>query len=133
MVLDYTVPTSSSYREAVDALVDASEAAGFRVLAVHDVTATLAEKGFEREPVSIIEVCNARYASAVLAQDPKIGLMLPCPLMVFEQGGQVFLATMRPTLIGDFFPDADLGDVPEEVERILVSVLDEVAALGGAQ
>lgn len=116
------------YREAVDAVVEASEAAGFKVLAVHDVAATLAEKGFDREPVSIVEVCNARYASAVLAEDPKIGLMLPCPLMVYEEGGQVLLSTMLPTLIGGFFPEADLGDVPGEVERILVGILEGLAS-----
>lgn len=128
MQLDYTVATALPYREAVDAVVAATEAAGFRVLAVHDVAATLAEKGFEREPVSIVEVCNARAAHAVLAADPKIGLMLPCPLMVYEDSGRVLLSTMKPTLIAGFFPEADLGDVPDEVERVLLGVLDEVAS-----
>jgi len=37
------------------------------VLHIHDVQATLAAKGFETEPMKIVEVCSARYASQVLA------------------------------------------------------------------
>jgi uncharacterized protein (DUF302 family) len=125
--MDTTFTTGLGYDEAVDAVVEACEAAGFRVLTVHDVTQTLAEKGFDLQPLSIIEVCNAKYAHAVLSEDPVIGLMLPCPLMVYEADGEVRLSTMRPTLISTLFPEADLGDVPAEVERILVGVLEDVA------
>ncbi len=87
MELDYTVSTTKSYGDAVQAVQDAATANGFRVQFVHDVAATLAEKGFEREPVTLVEVCNAKHASAVLAADIRIGLMLPCPVMIYEQGG----------------------------------------------
>ena len=111
MELDYTVPTTKSHADAVAAVVESTAAHGFRVQFVHDVQETLAEKGFVREPLTIVEMCNAKYASQVLAADPKIGLMLPCPIMVYVEGDRVF-STMRPTLIGGFFPDADLGSVP---------------------
>jgi len=115
MELDYTVSTGKTYDEAVSAVTDRTEAHGFKVQFVHDVAATLAEKGFEREPVTIIEVCNARYASQVLASDVKIGLMLPCHVMVYEKDGDVFISTMLPSLICGFFPEAGIGDVAMEV------------------
>jgi len=128
MQLDYTVPTSKSFDDAVQAVVEATARAGFKVQFVHDVAATLAEKGFERERLTIVEMCNAGFASQVLAADVKIGLMLPCPIMVYAEGPRVFIATMRPTLIGGFFPEAGIGDVAAEVEGILMRVLDEAAA-----
>ena len=97
MQLDYTVPTSKDFDAAVETVQQLIKDAGFRVLFVHDVAATLAEKGFQRERVSIIEMCNAKYASAVLAADVKIGLMLPCPIMVYAENGTNFITTMRPT------------------------------------
>jgi len=129
MELDYTVSTSKTYDEAVRAVTESAAAHGFRVQFVHDVTATLAEKGFDREPVTIIEICNARYASQVLASDVKIGLMLPCPVMVYEQAGEVFISTMRPSLIGGFFPDAEIDDVAAEVEAAILQIIDEAAAV----
>ena len=130
MELDYTVTTDKSYADAVSAVIERTEAHGFRVQFVHDVTATLTEKGFEREPVTIVETCNARYANRVLARDVKIGLMLPCPVMAYEQDGVVSISTMRPSLIGTFFPDAGIDDVVAEVEAVLISVIDEAAGQG---
>jgi uncharacterized protein (DUF302 family) len=128
MKLDYTVATAKPFDEAVDAVVAATADAGFKVQFVHDVSATLAEKGFERERVTIVEMCNAKFASQVLAADVKIGLMLPCPIMIYAEGRKVFISTMRPTLIGGFFPEAGIGEVAAEVERILEGVIDTAAA-----
>lgn len=128
MQLDYTVPTSKPFDEAVEAVLDATASVGFKVQFVHDVAATLAEKGFERDRVTIVEMCNAKFASQVLAADVKIGLMLPCPIMVYAQGSQVFISTMRPTLIGGFFPEAGITSVAAQVEEILIGVIDRAAA-----
>lgn len=127
MELDYTVTTEKSYAEAVEAVQEAAKAHGFRVQFTHDVAATLAEKGFHREPVSIIEMCNAKHAHEVLAADVRIGLMLPCPVMVYESDGQVSISTMRPSLIAQFFPDARIDDVAREVEAAIIAIIDEAA------
>ncbi len=128
MELDYTVSTSKGFDQAVDAVTQATADAGFRVLFVHDVAATLAEKGFERERISIVEVCNAKYASQILAADAKIGLMLPCPIMVYAEKSEVFITTMRPSLIADFFPSAGIADVAGQVEEALIGIVDKAAA-----
>jgi uncharacterized protein (DUF302 family) len=61
-----TFTTDRSFDTAVAAIQKKAAEKGFRVLQTHDVAATLAEKGFPREPLKIIEVCNAKYASQVL-------------------------------------------------------------------
>lgn len=128
MQLDYTVTTGNVFDQAVEAVKQETADAGFRVLFVHDVAATLAEKGFQRERVSIVEMCNAKYASQVLAADVKIGLMLPCPIMVYAEKGEVFISTMRPSLIKDFFPNADIAAVAQQVEDALIGIIDRAAA-----
>lgn len=128
MQLDYTVTTAKSFDDAVAAVVKETADAGFKVQFVHDVSATLAEKGFDRERVTIVEMCNAKFASQVLAADVKIGLMLPCPIVVYAEDGLVHISTMRPTLIGGFFPEAGIADVAAEVESILTSVIDRAAS-----
>lgn len=127
MQLDYTIPTEKPYADAVKAVTDAAAEHGYRVQFVHDVAQTLADKGFEREPVTIVEMCNARHASAVLARDIKIGLMLPCPVMVYEQSGRVFISTMRPSLLGTFFPEAHLEEIAAEVETQIIAIVDEAS------
>ncbi len=127
MQLDYTVATNKSYEEAIEAVKAAAAENSFRVQFVHDVQSTLAEKGFEREPLSIVEVCNAKYAAEVLARDVKVGLMLPCPIMVYTEGSEVFISTMRPSLIGSFFPDAQIEEAAAAVERTVIGIVDSAA------
>lgn len=125
MEFDYTVSTDKGFNEAVQAVEAKSSEKGFKVLAIHDVQATLASKGFQREPMKIVEICNARYASQVLEKDVKTVLMLPCPVSVYTQGGKTFISTLRPSVIADFYPEAGVKDIAEEVDRIVLSIVDE--------
>jgi uncharacterized protein (DUF302 family) len=57
---DYTVESARGFDETVAAVEAISAEKGFRVLAVHDVKATLESKGFARDPMKIVEICNAK-------------------------------------------------------------------------
>jgi len=80
----------------------------FRVLAVHDVKETLAEKGFEREPLSIIEICNSGFAYEALQKDIDVSLFMPCRIIVYEEEGNTNLILARPSVISAMLPDAEL-------------------------
>ena len=122
---DYTVETKKSFDDAVTAIEVKSKEKGFGVLHVHDVKATLAGKGFDREPLKIIEICNARYANEVLKKDIKISLMLPCPVSVYIQDGKTYISTLRPRVIGEFYPHAEIKALADEVDDIVVSIINE--------
>lgn len=94
-----------------------------RVLHVHDVQAVLAEKGWQRAPFKIIEFCNAKYANDFLQADVKIGLCMPCKINVYVKDGQTFISGMRPTILPQFFPDANLGTKPQEVDEIIHTII----------
>ena len=120
-----TVTTEKTFEEAVLAIERKSTEKGFRVLHTHDVAATLAEKGFPREPLKIIEICNAKYASQVLNKDVKISLMLPCPISVYLQGGKTEISTLLPSSIADFFPRAGIEGLAAEVESAVLKIIEE--------
>jgi len=122
---EHTVTTEKRFEEAVLAIESKSAENGFRVLHTHDVAATLAEKGFPREPLKIIEICNARYASEVLNKDIKISLMLPCPISVYLQGGKTVISTLLPSSIATFFPRAGIDGVAAEVESIVLRIIEQ--------
>lgn len=122
---EYTVESSKSFDEAVQAVETKTAEKGFRVLHTHDVAATLAEKGFTREPLKIVEVCNAKYANEVLKADVKIALMLPCPITVYAKDGKTRISTMLPSVLADFFPDAKIRETAEEVEKAVLAIVDE--------
>lgn len=121
----YTVETSKSFEVAVQAIEQKTAEKGFRVLHTHDVSATLAEKGFPRDPLKIIEICNARYASEVLRKDVNIALMLPCPVAVYTQAEKTFISTMLPSTLVEFYPQAGIDEIASKVEQVVLQIINE--------
>ena len=121
---EYTVETPKSFDEGVAAVEAACAAVSFRVLHIHDVQATLAAKGFERYPLKIIEICNAKFAYDALAKDIRVGLMLPCRITVYVHGSKTFLSAFRPTVIKAMLPEAGLERLADEVEANIRGIVD---------
>jgi len=118
MKFDYTVKTSKNFEDAVSEVEAETASAGFKVLHVHNVQKTLAGKGFEIDSFKTVEICNAKAAYAVLKADIKIGLMLPC---------KIIISGLRPVTISQFFPEADLGSLPEDIDKAIKSIIDKAA------
>jgi uncharacterized protein (DUF302 family) len=123
--IDYTVESGKSFEEAASAVEQKSAEKGFRVLHTHDVASILREKGFPREPLKIIEICNSKYASQVLEVDVKVALMLPCPVSVYTSKGKTYISTMLPTLMGEFFDDPKIAEVAAEVEKAVLEIVNQ--------
>lgn len=120
----YSVATDKTLDEAVVAVKANAEKLGFRVLTVHDVTTTLAQKGFEREPLQMIEICHAPSLHRVLGADVNIAYFTPCKVNVYVQNGSVFIGTLKPTLMSQFFPGAGIDEVAETVEASIQQIID---------
>jgi uncharacterized protein (DUF302 family) len=127
--LAHTVPTAKSFDEAVAAVEQHTVDHGFRVLHIHDIAAILAEKGFPREPLKIVEICNAKYSSDILQKDVTAALMLPCPIVVYQQDGLNYISTMLPTAIAGFFPGKSLEFTAELVEFVVLAIVNESATI----
>lgn len=124
MNFDYTQTTSKNFDLAVKNVEEEIAKEGMRVLHVHDVQQNLKEKGFERDSFKIIEFCNAKYANDFLTADIKIGLCMPCKINVYIKDSQTFISGMRPIVLTHFFPDADLGDKPEEIDQKIQNIIN---------
>ncbi|MEK7150323.1 MAG: DUF302 domain-containing protein [Patescibacteria group bacterium] len=124
MEFDYTLTTNKIFDEAVQDIQDEIVKAGMRVLHIHNVQKDLAEKGFQRNPLKIIEFCNAKYANDFLNADIKIGLCMPCKINVYVKDEKTFISGMRPIILSQFFPQADLGERPKEIDQIIQNIIN---------
>lgn len=121
----YSVTTTKSFDEAVKSVEEQTQAYGFRVLYVHNVQATLEEKNFKIEPLKIIEVCNAKFASSALEIDLAVSLLMPCKINVYSTKGKVIISTVRPTSLASIFNKQELKTFAEEVEKILIGIINQ--------
>ena len=95
----------------------------FRVLCIHDVQATLAEKGFERGPLKIIEVCNAKFAHEALQKDISVAMFMPCRFTIHEEGDKTVVTLSRPAMIAEMMPHIGLSELATSVEATLTKVM----------
>lgn len=123
--LAYQLRSDKSFDEVSANLERLSPENQFRVLAVHDVQATLAEKGFERGPLKIIEICNAGFAHEATKKDINVALFMPCKFTVHTDGDQTVVTLARPTMIAEMLPDAGLNELAETVEETLKKIMTE--------
>ncbi|OIQ61890.1 hypothetical protein MTCOM_12340 [Moorella thermoacetica] len=120
----YTVTTARDFEAAVKAVEEATAAQGMKVQHVHDVQATLRSKGYDSDPLKIIEICNARYAHEVLAKDVLVSLMMPCKINVYVRDGKTYISALRPTMLAQFFPHARLEEVAREVDTKIRTIVE---------
>ncbi|KKR13177.1 MAG: hypothetical protein UT42_C0051G0012 [Candidatus Falkowbacteria bacterium GW2011_GWA2_39_24] len=123
MNFDYTQITLKDFDLAVKSVEEEIAKSGLRVLHIHDVQKTLTDQGFKRDAFKIIEFCNAGYANDFLNADIKIGLCMPCKINVYSQDGQTFISGLRPTVLSQFFPEAALGDKPQEIDQKIQNII----------
>jgi uncharacterized protein (DUF302 family) len=128
MNLEYTVESSRPFDTVVADVERLTAEKMFRVLYIHDVQATLAEKGFIREPLKIIEICNGKFAHEALSKDIRVSIFLPCKINVYTEQGKTRIKAMRPLAMKEILPDSGLDAVAEEVDRIVVEIVDRAAA-----
>jgi uncharacterized protein (DUF302 family) len=100
--MDYgiTIHISAPFAEAVARVREALKAQGFGVLTEIDVRATLRDKlGEEMEDYLILGACNPPLAHRALNADRKIGLLLPCNVVVRASGNKTIVEALDPQVM----------------------------------
>lgn len=122
----YTRRTSKSVAEATRDVEAAVAAHGFGVLHSYDFQQTLGEKGFPlANGCRVLEVCNPRQASEVLAADMTLNMALPCRLSVYEDNGATMIGMIPPTdLLRLVSSDPAIARVAGEVEHTMKAIID---------
>jgi len=128
--MNYYVSRSVSFDfdAAVAKTIDALKAEGFGVLTDIDIAATLKQKlGVEFRKYRILGACNPPLALKALSAEDKIGVMLPCNVIVQERAqGGVELAAIDPRAAMLRVGNPALAAVAEEVAERLARALHAV-------
>jgi len=117
-----------SFEEAVAKVTEALKKDGFGVLTEIDVKETLKKKlNVDFRKYKILGACNPPFAYRALQAEDKIGLMLPCNLIVQElAGGKVEVAAIDPVASMAAIDNPKLREVGQEVRAKLKAVIDNL-------
>ena len=117
-----------SFDDAVARVTEALKGEGFGVLTEIDVKGTLKKKldvDFQR--YTILGACNPTFAYQALQLEEKIGLMLPCNVVVQEQSdGSIEVSAIDPIASMQAIQNPSLGDMASQVQALLKKVIDSL-------
>lgn len=121
---------SAGFDEVIVQVTAALKAEGFGVLTEIDVKATLKTKlDVDFRKYRILGACSPSHAHQALQAEDKIGLMLPCNVIVQETGeGKVEVAAIDPIASMAAVNNLALGEVGVQVKEKLTKVIESLAA-----
>ena len=106
----------------------ALRAEGFGVLTVIDVQATMkARIGIDRPPLLILGACNPPLAHRALEADPSVGALLPCNVVLREDGPETIVEAMDPLAVLGIVREPAIASVAEEAKARLERVIEGLA------
>jgi uncharacterized protein (DUF302 family) len=124
----FSKSVDDSFDDAIERVTAVLSEAGFGVLTTIDVSATLKKKlDVDFEKYTILGACNPGYAYKALQSENKIGVMLPCNVIVRQaEGEKVEVSAVDPIASMSAVENNDLGSVAMEVQSKLKNVIESL-------
>lgn len=114
-----------SFEEAIERVTEELGKEGFGVLTNINMQATLKKKlDVDIERYEILGACNPPFAYKALQEEEKIGLMLPCNVLVHEKDGGIEVSAVDPVVSMQGVGNEALGGVANEVQAKLKRVIE---------
>lgn len=122
-----TLP-GKTFEEAKERVTAELKNEGFGILTEIDVQATLKNKiDQDINRYTILGACNPHFAHQALLAEDKIGVFLPCNVLVKEQkDGQIEVAAVDPIASMSAVKNDSLEDIAKEVQQKLKGVIDKL-------
>ncbi|MFH5885973.1 DUF302 domain-containing protein [Halalkalibaculum sp. DA3122] len=117
-----------SYDQAIEKVTDLLKEEGFGVLTEIDVKDTLKKKlDVDFKKYKILGACNPNFAHKALQAEDKIGVMLPCNVIVEEnEDGTVEVSTVNPVASMQAVSNDRLQPIADEVRTRLEKVISNL-------
>jgi len=112
-----------SYEAALEKVTAALKTEGFGVLTSIDVKETMKKKlEVDFRKYAILGACNPPLAHQALSALPEVGLLLPCNVIVYEDGAETVVNIIDPLSMTNFIQDPALDSVAAEARQRLERV-----------
>jgi uncharacterized protein (DUF302 family) len=118
----------SSFEDAITKTKEALKQEGFGVLTEINVKDTLKKKlDVDFRKYVILGACNPQFAYKALQAENKIGVMLPCNVIVQElDSGDIEISAVDPISSMQAVENKDLAPIAEQVRGKLKSVIESL-------
>ena len=122
------IKKDTSFDKVIEDVIENLKKEGFGVLTEIDVKETLKKKlDVDFKKYKILGACNPPFAYRALQAEDKIGIMLPCNVIVQEiSKGTVEVAAVDPVASMQAVNNPRLADVAKEIQNKLRRVIENI-------
>lgn len=120
-----TILSETTFEAAIELITADLAKEGFGIISEIDVSGTFKKKiDVDFKKYTILGACNPGYAHHALQAEDKIGVFLPCNVVVIEQAqGKVEIAAVDPVASMMAVGNAELTEMSQEVQSKLQRVI----------
>lgn len=117
---------NSSFDETVEQVSSKLKENGFGVLTEIDMKETLKQKlGVDFRQYKILGACNPKFAHQALEAEDKVGVLLPCNVVVQElKDGSVEVAAMDPVAAMGIIENYEMDNIARQVKEAVSQALE---------
>ena len=128
MAFGTSITVDQPFDEALAATREVLARQGFGVITEIDMQATMKNKlGEEYAPFVILGACNPNFAHQALGVDPSVATLLPCNVVVREEGGAVESSTLDPQLLVQATGTDELAPLAGQLTDLLAAAFADLA------
>ncbi len=122
------VVKNTGFDETVEKVTEELKKEGFGVLTEINVSETLKKKiDVDFKKYKILGACNPQFAYKALSSEDKIGVFLPCNVVVEEnENGEVEVSAVDPVASMISVKNENLGGLASEVRQKLIRVIENL-------
>ena len=116
------------FNKVIEKAIEELKNEGFGILTEIDISETLKKKlDVDFKKYKILGACNPSFAYKALQEEDKVGLMLPCNVIVQEQSpGSVEVAAIDPVESMQAIKNPKLESIASEVRNKLQKVIERI-------
>ena len=123
------------YDQAIARVTETLKQNGFGVLTEIDVQAIVKAKiDVDRPPFLILGACNPSLSHRMLEVEPAIGALLPCNVVLREDGDAVVVEMMDPRMMVGMIDNAVVREIAEDtrgrLRKAMATIEREFAPVG---
>ncbi|TDO89310.1 uncharacterized protein (DUF302 family) [Halanaerobium saccharolyticum] len=117
-----------SYQETIKKVKAELKKEGFGVLTELDMKKIFKEKlDKEMNEYIILEACNPAFAFEGIAEEPELGLLLPCNVIVYKtETEEVKVAAVDPKKALGMSENKRINEIAQEIQTRLERVIENV-------
>ncbi|KXG42936.1 DUF302 domain-containing protein [Tepidibacillus infernus] len=125
-MVHYTVTTRKDMDQLLIDIEAALKEIQFGILWKFDLHEKLEEKGFSSEKEhTVLEVCNPKEASEVLAIAPLSSYFLPCKIVISRDEKETQIGFIRPSVLIGIMENEELIKKGKEIEEKLTLAINQ--------